>query len=103
MLIVEVVTGQRPLEIVHCKILLVAVEIAVAVALGFVLVVIIALPANTDHVPEPTNGVLPDRIVELELAHNVCEIPALAIEGKLSRTMLTVDVVEGQTPFDIVH
>ena len=56
---------------VHCKILLVAVEIAVAVAVGDVLGVITAEPAITLHVPTPIAGVLPLNTKELLLTHNV--------------------------------
>ena len=48
-----------------------AVDIAVAVENGLTLLVITALPAITLQVPVPTNGILPDNVVEFELAHNV--------------------------------
>ncbi len=83
--------------------LLVAVEIAVTVVEGLVLLVITALPAITLHVPVPTDGMFAPKLVVFELAHNVCEGPAFERDGKSSRTMLTVEVVAGHTPLDIVH
>ena len=100
---VEVVTGQTPLPIVHCKTLLVKVDMALTFENGLVLFVITALPTITLQVPVPTTGILALKLVVFELAHNVCDAPAFEREGKSSRTILTVDVVAGHTPLDMVH
>ena len=51
--------GQTPLLIVHCKILLVAMETAVKPVLGNVGVVIVAPPEINVHDPVPIAGIFP--------------------------------------------
>ena len=62
---------------------------------------IVPLPDTTVQLPVPTAGVLPD--IVYVVAQIVCEAPALATVGKLSRIMATVEVDGGHTPLDIVH
>ena len=100
---VDVEEGHTPLEIVHCKILLVAVEIAVAVLFGVLLEVMLAAPLNTLQLPTPIVGVFAASIVVLELAHNVCEGPAFATVGIGSTCIAIVEVEAGHTPLEIVH
>ena len=56
---VEEELGQTPLLIVHCKILLVAIETAVTPVVGKVGVVIVAPPEINVHKPVPITGVFP--------------------------------------------
>jgi hypothetical protein len=60
-----------------------------------------AAPLSTDQLPDPTDGALPFMVKMV--AHMGVLLPALAIVGKSSRVMDTVELEAGQTPLLIVH
>jgi hypothetical protein len=77
---VELLTPQVPLEILHSKIFKPIVN-PVMFDVANVGLAIVPLPDNTDQVPKPTVGALPLRVVLGELTHNVWFVPATDIEG----------------------
>jgi hypothetical protein len=60
-------------------------------------------PEINDHVPVPTEGILPFNTTEPELAQTVWSNPALEIVGMESTIIFTVSVEALQTPFEIVQ
>ncbi len=67
----------------HCTMVVPLVN-PVIVVFGLFADAIVPLPDNTLHVPTPTNGVLPAKVVLPVLTQIVCDVPALAMVGTLS-------------------
>ena len=99
--IVDDELGQTPLLIVHCNILLVAIETAVNPVVCNVGVVIVAPPEINVHSPVPVVGLFPFRVAVV--AHIVWFIPALAVVGDAVRVIVTWLILGVQLPLDIVH
>jgi len=102
MLIVEVVTPQAPLTILHCKTFSPKAKF-VTVELAAKEFVIVPLPEVTDHDPIPTVAALPFKVVEGELIHKIWFDPAFAFVGTRSTSMLIVEVLDPQAPDAIDH
>ena len=60
-------------------------------------------PVTTFQTPTPIAGALPAKFAVVELAQILCVGPALDTVGFASRTMATVELDDGQTPFEMVH
>ncbi|TAD88224.1 MAG: hypothetical protein EAY75_05510 [Bacteroidetes bacterium] len=56
---------------------------------------------TTLHIPLPTAGKLPFKLIEV--AQVFWFAPAFATVGKVSRVIVTVLSLGAQTPFEIVH
>jgi hypothetical protein len=97
---VDVDGGQTPLLTDHWS-AFGPTERLVTVAMFIVGLLIEAEPFTTDQTPKPIAGMFAFKVVEL--AHTVALLPALAVLGKLSRVMSTVDVDAGQMPFVTDH
>ena len=75
----------------------------VTVVFGLFGLVITPEPEIIDQVPTPIVAVFPANVVLAELIHTVWFGPAMAMLERLSTWILMVDVVVGQTPFEIFH
>jgi hypothetical protein len=97
---VDVEAGQTPWVIDHPKTFNPGVRFCSAVLpeAGFE---IVADPLNTDHIPVPIEGWFAVRVALV--AQTVVLTPALAIVGNSSRSIVTVAVDTGHTPFVIDH
>jgi hypothetical protein len=93
--------GQVPFVIVHLKVV-VPIGRFVTPEVGEEGVLTTAtLPPSTDHAPEPTAGVLPDKVVVL--AQTALSPPAAAVVGKACTTMVTSPILGGHVAFPTVH
>ena len=99
--IVEDELGQTPLLMVHCNILLVAIDTAVTPDVSNVGVVIVAPPETKVHKPVPITGVFPASTVAV--AQIVWFGPATDGVGLSSRWIDIVEDELGQTPLLMVH
>jgi hypothetical protein len=97
---VDVEAGQTPWVIDHPKTFNPGVRFCSAVLpeAGFE---IVADPLNTDHIPVPIEGWFAVRVALV--AQTVVLTPALATVGNSSRSIVTVAVDTGHTPFVIDH
>ena len=58
-----------------------------------------AVPANTDHAPVPTVGVLPANVAVLTPQAGFISVPALAVVGRAdTATVAVVELALAQTP-----
>ena len=102
MLTVLIDGAQVPLEMVHCRVEVAPMVKPVTPELNAAGVVTTAVPAVTVHNPVPTTGLLPARVVTVVL-QRFWSTPALETSGAASTLMVTLLLVEGQTPLEIVH
>ena len=100
MLMVAVETGQTPLPVLHCRVVI-PFAIPVNVLVGFAGAEIEAAPEITLQVPVPTAGGVASRVEE-EI-HSVWDGPATAVDGESSRIICTLEVAVGQEPLVTDH
>src|ERR1017187_2794849 len=96
------VEGQTPLEMVHCSTEAAPGVSPVTPELNTVGEVTTAVPEVTVHAPVPGAGLLPARVVTRTL-QRFCVAPALATGAGAASLMVTLLLVEGQTPLEMVH
>jgi hypothetical protein len=94
--------GQNPLEIVHSKVAEPPMDKPVTSDVGSDASVIVALPEVTDHIPVPTVGVFPVKVVVVTL-HKFWFPPLLdTVGGSELKTVISSNE-SGQVPLAIVQ
>ena len=101
-MIVSTEPGHTPFVIVQVRVAEPPIKSPVTPDVGEDGVVIVAGPATTAHIPEPTVGVFPAKVVVVTL-QRFWSGPALAIVGSASTTITIESIELGQIPFEIVH